>query len=62
MAPSYDLDAQICQAIVKDGLDLGVRYFVADIEAPAPAMNTPAYQYFEALGFKRPYFRNHYSY
>jgi hypothetical protein len=62
MAPSYDLDAQICQAIVKDGLDLGVRYFVADIEAPTPAMNTPAYQYFEALGFKRPYFRNHYSY
>jgi|CXWL01.1.fsa_nt_gi hypothetical protein len=62
MAPSYDLDIQICRAIVKDGIDLGVRYFVADIEAPTSAMNTPAYHHFEALGFKRPYFRNHYSY
>ncbi len=62
MAPSYDLDAQLCQTIVKDGLDLGVRYFVADIEAPAAAMNTPAYRNFEALGFKRPYFRSHYGY
>jgi hypothetical protein len=62
MAPSYDLDLRLCQAIVKDGLDLGVRYFVADIEAPASAMNTPAYHNFEALGFKRPYFRSHYSY
>lgn len=62
MAASYDLDLQLCQAIVKDGLDMGVRYFVADIEAPTPAMNTPAYHNFEALGFKRPYFRSHYSY
>jgi hypothetical protein len=62
MAPSFDLDLQICQVIVKDGLDLGVKYFVADIEAPTPAMNTPAYRHFEALGFKRPYFRSHYSY
>jgi hypothetical protein len=61
MAPSYDLDLQICQVIVKDGIDLGVKYFVADIEAPTPAMNTPAYHHFEALGFKRPYFRSHYS-
>jgi hypothetical protein len=62
MAPSYDLDVQLCQAIVRDGLHLGVKYFVADIEAPTDAMNTPAYHHFEALGFKRPYFRSHYSY
>ncbi|MEW5988866.1 MAG: hypothetical protein AB1791_19760, partial [Chloroflexota bacterium] len=62
MAPSYDLDRQLCQAMVRDGLGLGVRYFAADIEAPTPAMNTPAYHHFEALGFKRPYFRSHYSY
>lgn len=62
MASSFDLDFQLCHAIVRTGLDLGVRYFVADIEAPTPAMDTPAYQNFEALGFKRPYFRSHYSY
>lgn len=60
MAPSFDLDRQLCQKIVQDGLDLGVRYFVADIEAPSPQMDTPAYHNFEALGFKRPYFRSHY--
>lgn len=62
MTPSYDLDRQLCQAIVKDGIALSVRYFVGDIEAPTPQMNTPAYRYFEGLGFKRPYFRSHYSY
>ncbi len=61
MAPSFDLDIQLCQVMVREGLELGVRYFVADIEAPTPAMNTPAYRNFEALGFKRPYFRSHYS-
>ena len=61
MAPSFDVDLQLCHAMVKEGLDLGVRYFAADIEAPNPAMNTPAYPNFEALGFKRIYFRRHYS-
>jgi hypothetical protein len=62
MAPSYDLDVQLCHAMVKDGLEIGVRLFVADIEAPDPAMMTPAYYHFEMLGFKRPYVRSHYSY
>lgn len=62
MAPSYDLDFQICQAIVRDGINQGVNYFVADIEAPAAEMNTPAYHHFETLGFKRAYFRSHYGY
>jgi hypothetical protein len=34
---------------------------VADIEAPDAAMSTPAYQHFQRLGFKRPYFRSHFS-
>ena len=62
MAPSYDLDSQLCRAMVTEGLELGVKYFVADIEAPDTAMATPAYSEFEALGFKRPYFRSHYRY
>jgi hypothetical protein len=61
MAPSFDLDAQLCQAIVEDGVALGAKVFVADIEAPTPKMDTPAYRNFEALGFKRPYFRSHYT-
>jgi hypothetical protein len=62
MAPSYELDVQLCQAILQDGLALGVRYFVADIEAPSAEMNTPAYENFDALGFKRLYFRSHFTY
>jgi hypothetical protein len=61
MAPSFDLDAQLCQAILEDGMALGAKSFVADIEAPTPTMDTPAYRYFDALGFRRPYFRSHYS-
>lgn len=61
MAPSFDLDRQLCQKMVQDGLHLGANHFIADIEAPTPAMNTPAYHHFAALGFKRPYFRTHYS-
>ncbi|MCA9966773.1 MAG: hypothetical protein KC423_21135 [Anaerolineales bacterium] len=61
MAPSFDLDRQLCQAMVQDGLKLGAQHFVADIEAPTPAMDTPAYHHFAELGFKRPYFRTHYN-
>lgn len=62
MAPSFGLDDQLCQVIVRDGLEAGAKYFVADIEAPDMAMNTPAYHHFERLGFRRPYFRSHFSY
>jgi hypothetical protein len=47
--------------MVRDGLDLGVRCFLADIEAPSDAMDTPAYGYFGRLGFRRPYVRTHYA-
>lgn len=61
MAPSYALDAQVCQVMVRDGLALGVQLFAADIEAPSVTQDTPAYDYFGKLGFTCPYFREHYG-
>ena len=58
MAPSYELDRRICQVIVREGLGLGARYFVADIEAPSETMNTPAYDAFSAMGFRKLYRRS----
>jgi hypothetical protein len=57
----YEPDAALCEFMVRDGLDLGVRRFLADIEAPSDAMDTPAYGYFGRLGFRRPYVRTHYA-
>lgn len=57
----YAPDAAICAAIVTDGLALGAREFIADIEAPAETMDTPAYEHFAGLGFSRPYVRTHYT-
>lgn len=57
MGPSFEQDAQLCHAMVGDGLALGVRHFVADIEAPTAAFDTPAYRHFAALGFQRAYLR-----
>jgi len=61
MAPSYESDFQICRAVVEDGINLGAKYFIADIEAPSPEMATPAYFNFEKLGFRRLYLRNNYG-
>ena len=57
----YAPDAAICARIVQDGLRLGARGFLADIEAPSRAMDTPAYECFRALGFSRPYVRTHWA-
>ena len=57
----YAPDAAICAAIVTDGLILGARAIIADIEAPANTMDTPAYEHFARLGFSRPYVRTHYA-
>lgn len=57
----YAPDAALCDRIVRDGLARGARGFVADIEAPSEAMDTPAYRYFGELGFSRPYTRTHYA-
>jgi hypothetical protein len=62
MGPTFDLDCQICQAIIRDATNLGVKYIAADIELPSPTMDTPAYRNFEALGFRHLYFRSHYGY
>jgi hypothetical protein len=61
MAPSYDLDRRLCRAIVADGLARGAVHFIADVEAPAPAMDTPAYENFAALGFGKLYARSNYG-
>ena len=57
----YEPDAALCAFIVADGLALGARSFLADIEAPSPGLNTPAYAHFERLGFRRPYTRTHHA-
>lgn len=57
----YEPDAALCARIVADGLALGVRCFLADIEAPSAALDTPAYRTFARLGFRRPYVRTHHA-
>jgi hypothetical protein len=57
----YEPDAALCEFMVRDGLELGVRCFLADIEAPSEAMDTPTYQNFGRLGFRRPYARTHFA-
>lgn len=57
----YEPDAALCEFMLRDGLGLGVRCFLADIEAASDAMDTPAYGYFARLGFRRPYARTHYA-
>ncbi len=59
MTDDYAPDAALCAAIVADGLSQGVRVFLTDIEAPSAEMDTPSYEYFGRLGFRRPYTRTH---
>ena len=59
MTADYDPDAAILARIVADGLALGAAGFAADIEAPSPARDTPAYATFARLGFRIPYTRTH---
>lgn len=62
MAPSFDLDAVLGEALVRDGLAAGAKLFVADIEAPLEERDGPAYRNYARLGFRIAYFRSHYSY
>jgi hypothetical protein len=57
----HEPDAAICDVAVRDGLARGARGFLADIEAPSPALDTPAYGRFARLGFRRPYVRTHHA-
>ena len=59
MTADYAPDAAILARIVEDGLRLGASGFAADIEAPSPARDTPAYGTFARLGFTVPYTRTH---
>ncbi|MDX8528212.1 hypothetical protein RFM68_27420 [Mesorhizobium sp. MSK_1335] len=62
MAPSFDLDAMLGERVVRDGIAAGAKLFVADIEAPRPDRDGPAYRNYARLGFKLAYSRSHYSY
>jgi hypothetical protein len=55
----FEPDAALWESIVSDGLAAGAQMFIADIEAPSPTLDTPAYHYFARLGFRRPYSRTH---
>ena len=57
----YEPDAATCDVMVREGLALGVRTFLADIEAPSTTQDTPAYETFGRLGFRLPYTRTHYA-
>jgi hypothetical protein len=59
MTADHGPDAAILARIVADGLRLGAAGFAADIEAPSPARDTPAYATFGRLGFRVPYTRTH---
>ncbi|RRI03506.1 hypothetical protein EH240_10070 [Mesorhizobium tamadayense] len=62
MAPSFDLDAMLGERLVRDGIAAGAKLFVADIEAPRPERDGPAYRNYARLGFRIAYLRSHYSY
>ena len=62
MAPSFDLDAMLGERLVRDGIAAGAKLFVADIEAPRPDRDGPAYRNYDRLGFKLAYSRSHYTY
>jgi hypothetical protein len=61
MSPDYEPDDALCEFMVRDGLAHGARGFLADIEAPADDLGTPAYETFGRLGFTRPYTRTHWT-
>jgi hypothetical protein len=62
MIDDHEPDTAICAAIVDAGLARGARRFIADIEAPSPTMDDPAYERFARLGFTRPYVRTHWAF
>ncbi|TPK66344.1 hypothetical protein FJ546_06125 [Mesorhizobium sp. B2-4-19] len=62
MAPSFDLDAVLGEALVRDGIAAGAKLFATDIEAPQEQRDGPAYRNYARLGFRIAYFRSHYSY
>jgi hypothetical protein len=62
MTQDFSLDFHLSGEIIEDGLRLGAKYFVVDIEKPDAEMKHDGYRNFSAMGFKRAYLRNNYSY
>jgi hypothetical protein len=61
MWDEHEPDAALCARMVADGLTAGATSFITDIEAPSAELDTPSYDYFGRLGFRRPYVRTHYT-
>jgi hypothetical protein len=61
MSDDYEPDAALCARMVADGLAAGATTFITDIEAPSAGLDTPSYDYFGRLGFRRPYVRTHFT-
>jgi hypothetical protein len=59
MTDDHEPDAALCRALVAEALGQGAAGVIADIEAPSPARDTPAYEIFSSLGFRVPYTRTH---
>lgn len=62
MAPSFAEDHAVADFLIREAQRAGAKAFVADIEAPSPTQDTPAYRNWAALGFTCPYARTHYGY
>jgi hypothetical protein len=60
MGPTYADDLALDAALVRHGLGNGATDFVADIEAPSPDRDTPAYANWAGLGFGCVYARKQY--
>lgn len=61
MTDDHEPDTALCAAMVRDGIALGARGFIADIEVPSADRLGPAYERFARLGFRWPYRRTHWA-
>jgi len=62
MTQDFSLDYHFCREVIKDGLSLGAKYFVADIEKPEADMKHDGYRNFASMGFMRVYLGSNYNY
>jgi hypothetical protein len=61
MTSDFSMDFALAHHIVEQGLQMGVKGFVGDIEMARDTEDTPAYTNFKALGFSIPYRRKIYK-
>jgi hypothetical protein len=61
MTQDFEPDFHLVRHMIQDGLKLGVKLFVTDIENPSPTRDTTAYQSFDKLGFKTVYLRKNFA-